>query len=246
MNALSPEEAERFELHLFECERCRQDLANLQRAFHAMNKGPEAFRRLAESESATASRPVLTQRWVKYALAASLFLVFGYFCKTYFLDWPRYYDLALVSEEIASVRSAVRTGENMFAAAIRNLQEKNYPAAIADLEHFLELHPENYQANYYLGLAYLAAGQPVWWARKTFSRAKTETGIGYLQRALRLAGDNQFYQEACHWLLGKAWLRLGEVGQAKAAWQAIVDLPSPDLIYKPEARKLLAQMGEED
>jgi hypothetical protein len=44
------------------------------------------------------------------------------------------------------------------------------------------------------------------------------------------------------WLLGKVWLRLKNVEQAKQAWNALLALPSPDLMHKEEARQSLEEL----
>ena len=80
LDALAPDEAERYERHLSQCEECRQQLAELNEAaaalaFAAVAPAPPARLRTAILETAAAERsnvvPLLRRRWVGRGLAVA-------------------------------------------------------------------------------------------------------------------------------------------------------------------------------
>ena len=80
LDALAPDEAEAYELHLSQCEECRRELAELNEAaaalaFASVAPAPPARLRVAVLEQAAAERsnvvPLLRRRWVARGLAVA-------------------------------------------------------------------------------------------------------------------------------------------------------------------------------
>jgi anti-sigma-K factor RskA len=80
LDALAPDEAETYELHLSQCEDCREELAELNEtasalAFATVAPAPPAQLRAAILEAAAAERtnviPLLQRRWVARGLAVA-------------------------------------------------------------------------------------------------------------------------------------------------------------------------------
>jgi len=204
----------------------------MDRVFSAMRKPPEYFKKKLSTP-----QPWRVKRILKYAVAA----VLAWFIFTR-LQTPSYYTLATLTSEFEPGNLKNESRGDDIETALDQLRQKKYDAAIARLTSYSRSHPQNFQANYFLGLAYLGAGEENRLGWRSFSTHHTEEAIRYLETAEKLAGDNQFYREDCLWLLGKAWLRLKEVEKAKQTWRAIVALPAPDLIHKEEARRLLTEL----
>jgi len=241
LGTLSSAETEKFELHLLECQSCQQKIASLDRAFHIMRRDRDYYAKKLNLKTLTDQRVVFPEIVIRYAIAAIIILAVGL---TLYSFWqqPDNYSLARLSGEQELIRLKSSGKNDYFENAITFLQEEDYNSAIRSFQHFLATHPNNYQANYFLGLAHLAAGEKSFLWYHHFSDEHSRASIQYLEAAQKLAGDNQFYQEDCLWLLGKAWLRLGEKEKAKNAWQEILNLTSPDLVYKDRIRSLIDQI----
>ena len=107
----------------------------------------------------------------------------------------------------------------------------------------LQQNPEDYLANYYAGLSLLLAAQK----RRLgliagFDRTGAEQSLPYLQKALEVSGENPYYREDALWLLGKAYLMLGRLREARAQFQQITAMTTPNLVHKREAAKILAEL----
>lgn len=250
-DALSREESKAFEMHLFGCPSCRQRLQRLQHAFDIMRENKAFFEaKFAESsvlegeearqdQSTQPRRATQKKRWPLYSMAAGLALLVGLLSWLYFLSpRPTHYDLAMLGDETRIPVFKSNNGENGFARGLREMQTGQYLQAIHTIEAYIKTHPDHYQAHYYAGLAYLTAGEQSSWGRPHFSESNARQSLQYLQTALMLAGDNPYYQEDCLWLMGKAWLRLGNVENARAVWQEILILP-PQATKKEKVKKAL-------
>ena len=77
-----------------------------------------------------------------------------------------------------------------------------------------------------------------------FSGHKIETSIRHLEQALALAETNKFYQEECHWFLGKAQLMLGNIDKARHQFLQVVSLEHNNLIHQDDARQMLKALSE--
>jgi len=241
LKALPETEMERFEIHLLHCQSCQEKIDRLDRAFIEMRQDQAYYRELRDRIAMAQKRVRSTRRMVRYAMAALFLFIIGSGLFAY-LTRPAYFELAKLSDEtkLITLKSDFATGD--FENALQQFRSKNYQAAISGFKKVLIVRPSDYHAHYFMGLANLAAGETnfLWYHR--FPEHYTRESIFYLQQTEKLTNDNQFYQEACLWLLGKAWLRLGNREQAKLAWQKIQSLPSPDLIYKKHVREMLEKL----
>lgn len=233
---------EQFELHLFECKKCRQNLAMLSRISQIMQFDRDYYQQKTVQQPVFRFQFVVARIATKYAPAALLLfvLIFGIYL---YVNQPDYYELASLSDEAEMIRLKSDGVADDFSTAVNDMQQKKYAKAIDGFERHLQTDPRNFQANYLLGLAHLAKGEITFLGIHHFSKAHTKACIRYLQVAEGLAGDNQFYREECLWLLGKGWLRLGDKARAKEAWKKILALPSPDLIHKSKVEALLKQLN---
>ncbi len=241
LKALSEADMERFEVHLIQCQQCQDELARLDRTLDIMRKDKNFYQEVVERKNRFSKQPIWQQKFFRYAIAAIIFLSIGGFLFSFFSE-PQYYELAKLTEETELITLKTESSQNEFEIALNQFRLKNYTAAIEGFNKFLVKQPSHYQAHYFLGLANLAAGETniLWYHH--FSTERTQDAIFYLTRAYKLAGDNYYYQEACLWLLGKAWLRLGNWEEAKLAWQKLLEIPSPDLIYRELVRDILKTM----
>lgn len=187
---------------------------------------------------------ILKQRRLAY-LGLTLALFFGALYAYAFLSRPDYFVLAQIEAE----SSAVVRGEGMESEPLRlgiqSFTQGKYEAAVKYLGNYLTKHPDHFQANYLMGLAYLLdARVELLGIPYRFDRQKVRQGIKYLENALSLAGDNAFYQEDCLWYLGKAYLMLGDLEKARQHFEQIVNFPQPNLLRRNEARNMVQKIDE--
>jgi tetratricopeptide (TPR) repeat protein len=180
----------------------------------------------------------------KSLIVAGSFAVFALVCVytgAYF-SRGRYFLLARVEQEELPRMRAERT-ESIFNEGLRLYERANYGKAIVRLSAAADANPDQYAPHYYLGLSYLGGaevklpGLPY-----KFRKSDVNRGIGVLEKALVLGGDNVFYQADCHWYLGKAYLMIREVEKARAHWARLVELGHLDPERVNEARKLLSEI----
>jgi tetratricopeptide (TPR) repeat protein len=242
LKALSETDMERFEVHLIQCQRCQQELTRLDQAFQIMRLDQAYYREVVGPKVIPLKRLNLRRQLVRYAIAAIILITIGCSLFSYFMQ-PAYFGLARLTAETTLLTLKGESGQGEFETALQQFRQKDYVDAISGFKKFLVTQPRHYQTHYFLGLANLAAGETniLWYHR--FSTTRTQEGIFYLQHAYELAGDNLFYQEACLWLLGKAWLRLGDREQARLTWQKLLELPSPDLVYREQVAEMLEKLN---
>ena len=126
---------------------------------------------------------------------------------------------------------------------LQKLCHGKYKKAIEKFDIFLKDNPDNYTTNYYLGLSFLniaKAGLPG--LPFKFDRLKVNKGIKYLEKAFLLSRENQFYQEDCYWFLGKAYLMIEDVDNAKIQFTNILNLDKINLMRKENAREMLSAL----
>lgn len=238
LKILSAEEAEKFELHLFECRRCQQELDALQRAAQIMQQDQDYYRKKSMVQPVVSPEISSFQYVRQFAFAALIFFIVGSAVYSW-LSQPEYFQIAGLTHETELVRLKGGAGESEFSKAVNDFREKRYNRALTGFLNYLKNNPEDYQANYFTGLTHLAEGETQFLWYRRFDEVHTRKSIDYLQTAAQLAENNQFYREECLWLLGKAWLRLGEREKAIKMYQSLIDLPSPDIIYRESARQVL-------
>jgi tetratricopeptide (TPR) repeat protein len=154
----------------------------------------------------------------------------------------RYFLLSRVKQEELP-RMRAETTESIFNEGLRLYEQADYGKAIVRLSAAVDANPDHYAPRYYLGLSFLGGaevklpGLPY-----KFRKSDVKLGIGVLERALVLGGDNVFYQADCHWYLGKAYLMIQEVEKARAHWAQLVELGPSESERVNEARKLLSEI----
>ncbi len=178
-----------------------------------------------------------------YAGAAALVVIASLYTYAYLSRGP-YFQLARIEQKhVSSVRAAVGAPDDM-REGLRLFRQGDYQAAIARLKGYVETAPASFSANYYLGLSHLyqaPVGLPA--LPYKFNQRHVDLAISYLQKALALAQDNQFYQEDCYWYLGKAYLMKGDPEKAREQFQNILSLSRPNLMRKDQARKILLEIS---
>lgn len=132
----------------------------------------------------------------------------------------------------------------MFQEGMTRFRKQDFQLAIENFTAFLEENPNDYSANFYLGLSYLATakirllGMPY-----RFDAQKVEKGAEYLRKALDLSAENPFYTEDCLWYLSKARLMLNDVRAARRLLQQLVALPHPGLTRREAAKRVLGTLN---
>ncbi len=173
------------------------------------------------------------------SLALLLFL--GLYSAAY-LSRPAYFKLAeFRQEEPVILRSQAASSPLM--EGLFSFRQKNYRASIAKLTSYWAAHPDNYSAAYYLGLSYLLnAKKGLPGMAYGFKKSEVRKGIDYLQKALALSEQNNFYKEDCHWYLGKAFLMMGDKTRAIQHFTAITALQQSNLMRKREAERMILEL----
>jgi tetratricopeptide (TPR) repeat protein len=178
-----------------------------------------------------------------YAGVAALLVVASLYTYAYLSRGP-YFQLARIEQEhVSPVRAAADAPED-FREGLQLFRDGDYEAAIARLEGYVEAAPSSFPANYYLGLSHLyeaPAGLPAFPYK--FDQQHVDQAILYLQKALALAQDNQFYQEDCYWYLGKAYLMKGDLERAREQFRNILTLTRPNLMRKGQAREMILEIS---
>lgn len=182
----------------------------------------------------------------KWAYAGSLVLlvIVSIYSYAYF-SRGEYFHLAQIVPETQRVLRSETTVSTDLTAGLGLFGEGKYGRAITKLKSYLKENPNLYIANYYLGLSYLLnseirlPGLPY-----KYDDFEVGEGIKYLESALRLSEENQFYQEDCLWYLGKAYLMIGEMEKAKEQFSKIVKLSQPNLMRMNEAQEMVLKIDK--
>ncbi|NOY77297.1 MAG: zf-HC2 domain-containing protein [Calditrichaeota bacterium] len=162
-----------------------------------------------------------------------------------FFSRPVYFPLAHIQfSETGVVRGEGIQSESL-KTGWRYFEQSRYAKAVFSLKKFLAGQPNHYQANFLVGLSYLfEARKRLLGLPYRFDLKMVNQGIGYLKKALSLTEGNAFYREDCLWYLGKAYLMLGDVDNARQQFQAILNLPQPNLMRKAAAGKMVLKLNE--
>lgn len=189
------------------------------------------------------SEALLTPQKLAYAGALVILVIVGLYSYTY-LSRSDYFHLAQIEPERKGVLRTETAAPTTLTEGLRFFGEGKYERANAELRMYLKENPDHYAANYYLGLSYLFAAEVrLPGLSYKFDDFRVDQGITYLERALALSGENQFYQEDCYWYLGKASLMRGDLGKAKEQFGRILKLSQPNLMRKDEARAMLHSLS---
>lgn len=116
-------------------------------------------------------------------------------------------DVTLVSQALVERTMALKTMESEIKAAAEKLRAKDFDGAVAQLKDFLEKHPQDSNALYYLGIAYSRKGM--------YSEA--EAALTQVVKAVP-----QF--PPVYFELGVCYQRLDQPEKALAAYQKNVEL----------------------
>ena len=182
----------------------------------------------------------LTPKIMAYAGSVAILLVIVFYSIAYF-NRSNYFYLAAIEPEKQTTLRAETTTSSTLTEGLKLFADGKYKIAIEKFDTFLINNPDSYTANFYLGLSFLnisKAGLPG--LPYKFDRQKVNKGVKYLEVALSNAGENQFYQEDCYWFLGKAYLMIGEVDNAKIQFNKILNLGKINLMRKEEAREMVS------
>jgi tetratricopeptide (TPR) repeat protein len=180
---------------------------------------------------------------VAFAAAFVVLLIAGLYAYAYF-GRDRMFTLARVEPEKTLL---LRSGpaRSAFDKGLELYGRGKYGRAVVQFETCVKSDPDQYAPHYYLALSRLAGAEVrMMGLGYRFDGLEVGKAIGDLQKALILAGDNDFYRADCHWHLGKAFLMRGEAEKAKEHFSGILRLSRHDRPHWVEAEKMLSRLQE--
>jgi tetratricopeptide (TPR) repeat protein len=225
---LSMEEAEAFEQHLLECQRCFSELQSRHAA--AIELGSRTV------QPAVSSRRTIKFRWRWAAPAAAGMVLIVALATFVFIYRGVTPDAEAVIKQLASLGqpplylpSTIRGAKSqpaleMFIKGMREYARQKYQGAIPLLEDAARLDPDHLPTAFYLGISYLILDQP-------------DAGIPWLAKVVR-AQPNPYAEES-HWYLSKAYFKKRNLDEARRELEAVVKLNG---FYAGMAQKALERM----
>ncbi|NUO82173.1 hypothetical protein HUU05_19045 [candidate division KSB1 bacterium] len=114
--------------------------------------------------------------------------------------------------------------EDKLQDAMQHYDERDFKAALAQLEAILAAEPENATAQFYAGVCHL-------------KRKDTEHALTSLQKVIALK-DSRLAQPA-EWYLALAYLQKNDAGQARATLRGIT---AKEHMYRDQASQLLERL----
>ena len=223
---LSEQEAEAFEQHFFECDRCHEALQDHAAVRAALASAP----RKVLSRAKRFGRDI--NPW--WLLAAAM-LVLGLGLVLWIAPWsgtPSNQTLVAASMveappyEPRTLRSVEGEGELQFKKSMVAYQQGDFAQAIPGLEAAVELEPDLAKAHFYLGACYLLEDEP-------------DKAIDSLSRIAEM-GDSQ-YREWAHFYRAKAHLRGGDIETAR---KDLSDVISMEGELQSQAQEVLEQLSD--
>lgn len=232
---LSPEEAEAFEKHYFECDRCFAEL-----------KLRDSLARELRSENQTASVTTMVsassgrkRTWGLVAAAALLLLIVPVYLMLQINGDPSNQIVAERAEILETlgrvqemppylpsvIRGADSPGES-FRLGMERYAAGEYRAAVPLLEEAASENPNHIPSAFYLGMCYLATDQPT-------------KAVVQLQKTLD--SDLDAYQEEAHWYLAKAHFQLGNVDQGRRHLEQVAAING---VFASDAQANLEKLGD--
>jgi tetratricopeptide (TPR) repeat protein len=179
-----------------------------------------------------------------YAGTFTILIIVGFYSYAYF-SRPAYFYLAQIETESQTVLRSENRISSDLAEGLKFFDQGDYKSAITKLKLFLNDNRSNFAANYYLGLSYLFnARQDFLILPINYDVLQVVRARRYLNIALKISQDNQFYQENCYWYLGKAYLMSGEAMKAEVQFKNIVELDHPNLMRKVDAREMIMKIKQ--
>jgi tetratricopeptide (TPR) repeat protein len=176
-----------------------------------------------------------------YAGSFVMLLIISLYSVTYFGRSDIFYLAEIEIEQSFSLRD--RTVSSAFADGLKFFKDGKYKNAIEKFTFSLQDHPTHYSANLYNGLCYLSIskrGLPG--LAYKYDTSKVKQALKFLETALLLANENQFYQEDCYWYLGKAYLMIKDIDNAKTQFDKILHIDKMNLMRKQDAREILSML----
>lgn len=163
----------------------------------------------------------------------------SYSLKPPYWDNPDYHQLLVLKDEITRGNVKSGTMRTTLEDAKIDIQQNNYSAAKANLEEYIQEHPDDWNGFRLLGVGCLLDAREKFVFDFYYNPATVAQAISYLHLAQDLAEGNVYAQEDLFWLLGQAYLMQGEFENAAQAYQSILQLQHPGLIRQNDAKKFL-------
>ena len=245
---LSPKEAEDFEQHYLQCDRCFSELETRHLAIVELRK--QASTSLSDvRDPDLPTRSIMNPwRWGLVAAAVSLLLILPVYWLVYREQVPPesiamqpadvelLRQLARVEKVSPYLAAAIRGGEvnaaalEKFREGMEHYQEEEYQRAIPVLREVTELDVTHIPSAFYLGICHLMANQ--------FQEA-----IEQLERVIASGSDG--YQEEAHWYLAKAYFGSGQMDKGQTALERVVAFKGGYLEDAQKNLELLKTLKEE-
>lgn len=222
-----------FEVHYFDCSRCRERLQVSRTLQAELWEQGETI--LAESSK---KRSIEVWRWTWAPLAAAALIVFSI---VLWRPWREAGQQTSISRKLSSslsvlaefepppymaptLRGATDEATERFQTGMRDYLEGRYGQAIPDLQAAARLNPKAANIRFFLGICFLLTG-------------KTDAGSDELEKTIAL--EDSAYLEEAHFYLAKACLRKGNAGGARVELEKVIKSQGS---LADEASRILSQL----
>ncbi len=218
---LTEEEEAAFEMHLFECEYCRSKISEVASLC-------EVFKHYEFTKKEYNFLNVRVKKLL--AIAATLaFLLPGV---------PMLKKLLPLPEDKGFINEVVRGGDkdvSLFAKGLENYNSAHFEIAEKYFQEYLKKNPENFDANFLMGLSLLKEGR--------------REGLSYLLRSEKIANSifkktgNYRYLAKTYYYLGKGFLKFGDRLKSKEYFEKYLSFKDPLLIHTDEVESILEKIN---
>ena len=184
----------------------------------------------------------LTPKVLALAGSLAILLVISIYSIAYINRSDLFYLAELETEKQVSLRT--EAGTSSLTEGLQSFDDGKYKTAIEKFQFYLQKNPENYSANFYIGLCFLnisKTGLPG--LAYKYNESEVKKGITYLNSALSFVNENQYYQEDCYWYLGKAYLMIEDVHNAKLQFNKIINLGRINSLREEKAREMISVLS---
>ena len=250
LNLVSEEERRSFENHLLQCDACFKDFYEMSPVIEVMSENRQELLQAIESTE-TAHQPAadaqglveLVKEWLqsqRRPLLAGGAFAFALLVVLILLpSGQSYRDLAVLapfeaSEQTFTLRGEIEEDWQATWQRGRNAyRHGRYAEAIDSLKKAHKLNPEHAGIMLYLGVSYLLDAKP-------------DSARGYLhQVAVDTSARPTKWRATAHWYLGNLFLQANEAGQAKRAFETVVNLDG-DHIEEAQSSIMKIQEREDE
>ncbi len=218
---LTEEEEAAFEMHLFECKYCRSKVSEVASLC-------EIFKHYDFTKKEYNFFNIRVKKLL--AIAATLaFLLPGI---------PMLKELLPLPEDKNFINAVVRGekgGNYLFAKGLENYNGEHFKEAEKYFREYLKKNPENFDANFLMGLSLLKEGK--------------KDGLPYLLKAEKI-GDaifkktgNYRYLAKTYYYLGKVFLKFGDRLKSKEYFEKYLSFKDPLLIHNDEVKSILEKIN---